>query len=143
MYKTDRERKADGWQPYYTAPELDRACAEYFAGCDSQEPPRQPTLPGLLLYLGVTQKDWKAWEEGGAGYSKHPPIVEKALLEIRDRLEQRKDAGAIFLLKQKPYGGYSDRPIDESTGGIKIAVTFGSPTSNKGKSSKGGRNSAK
>ena len=142
MYRTGKEHKAEGRLIYYTAPELDGACKAYFDECDAQEPPKQPTLPGLMLYLGVTAKEWRIWEEGGPGYSKHPPVVEKALLEIRDRLEQRKDAAAIFLLKQKPYGGYSDRPEAESSGGIKIAVTFGSPASNKSKGSAKGRNQA-
>lgn len=130
MYITDKQRKEQGKDSWYTAPQLDKACEEYFKDCDSQEPPKQPTLPGLLIYLGVTMKDWKVWEEGQPGYRQHPQICEKALLEIRDRLEQRKDAGAIFLLKQKPYGGYSDRPEAENSGQLKVEVTFGKPNKN-------------
>lgn len=99
MYKTDKQRAKEGRYAYYTAPELDAACADYFADCDAQQPPRAPTLPGLLLWLGVTDKEWRTWEEGGPGYKKHPAICQKALLEMRDRLEQRKDTAAIFLLK--------------------------------------------
>lgn len=133
LYQTDKERKAEGRDNFYTAPELDAACKAYFVDCDSQEPPRQPTLPGLLLYLGVTAKEWRAWEAGEAGYKRHPAICQKALLEIRDRLEQRKDAAAIFLLKQRPYGGYTDRPEADGGGGIKINVSFGNPSQNKAK----------
>lgn len=60
-YKTDKQRQKEGRSTYYTAPELDAACAEYFVDCDSQEPPKRPTLPGLLLYLGVTDKEWRTW----------------------------------------------------------------------------------
>lgn len=132
MYKTDKQRAKEGKPSYYTAPELDKACAEYFAECDDQE--RRPTLPGLLGYLGVTGKEWRIWEAGETGYTRFPPICEKALLEMRDRLEQRTDTAAIFLLKQRAYGGYTDRPEPDSAGGIKINVTFGKTTSNKGKS---------
>ena len=133
MYKTDEQRKKEGLPLYYTAPELDRSCAAYFEDCDKQDPPRQPTLPGLMTWLGIGKREWETMSKGEPGYTKHPPVCEKALLEMRDRLEQRKDAGAIFLLKQTPYGGYSDRPERES-GGIQVQVTFGTPKKgNKGR----------
>lgn len=132
-YKTDKQRQKEGRPTYYTAPELDAACAEYFRDCDSQEPPKRPTLPGLLLYLGVTDKEWRTWETGEPGYTRHPSICKKALLEIRDRLEQRTDTAAIFLLKQKAYGGYTDRPEPDSAGGIKIHVSFGKERNNSTK----------
>lgn len=131
MYVTDQERAKDGKSPYYTAPQLDEACARYFQACDDDD--RRPTLPGLLLFLGVTEKEWKVWEAGEPGYTRHPPITKKALLEIRDRLEQRTDAAAIFLMKQKRYGGYTDRPEAEGGGQIKVEVTFGRPQKVKGK----------
>ena len=53
MYKTDKQRAAEGKPSYYTAPELDAACAAYFEDCDANG--RQPTKPGLLLHLGVTE----------------------------------------------------------------------------------------
>ena len=59
MYKTDKQRAAEGRPSYYTAPELDAACAAYFEDCDAND--RQPTKPGLLLHLGVTEKEWKVW----------------------------------------------------------------------------------
>ena len=49
MYKTDKQRAAEGRPSYYTAPELDAACAAYFEDCDAND--RQPTKPGLLLHL--------------------------------------------------------------------------------------------
>lgn len=131
MYKTDKQRQAEGLHTYYTAPELDAACAAYFADCDSNG--RQPTKPGLLIYLGVTDKEWSVWEAGEPGYTRHPAICQKALHEMRDRLEQRKDTAAIFLLKQRPYGGYSDRPDPDSVGGIKIQVSFGKDRRNSTK----------
>ena len=131
MYKTDKQRAAEGRPSYYTAPELAAACAAYFEDCDAND--RQPTKPGLLLHLGVTEKEWKVWEAGEPGYTRHPAICQKALLEMRDRLEQRKDTAAIFLLKQKPYGGYTDRPEPDSVGGIKIHVSFGKDKPNSTK----------
>lgn len=122
MYVQDRDRSKTR---YYSAPELDEACAKYFQQCDEQDPPRRPTLPGLLLYLGMDGKDWRQIEAGEGGYSRHSRVAKKALLEIRDRLEQRTDTAAIFLLKQKAYGGYTDRPEPDSAGGIHIKVTFG------------------
>lgn len=132
MYKTDKQREKEGLISYYTAPQLDQACADYFASCDASQ--ERPTKPGLLLFLGVTEKEWKVWEDGEPGYKRHPQICQKALLEIRNRLEQRTDTAAIFLLKQRAYGGYTDRPEADGMGGIKIEVTFGTPQKgNKGK----------
>ena len=131
MYKTDKERAAENRTSYYTAPELDQACADYFADCDANG--RRPTKPGLLLWLGVTEREWSVWEEGEPGYKRHPAVCKKALLEIRDRLEQRTDTAAIFLLKQKAYGGYSDRPEANTAGGIKIQVSFGKDKRNSTK----------
>ena len=125
MYKTDDTRRKERQSSYYTSVELDEQCKAYFDDCDAEE--RAPTLPGLLLWLGVTEKEWNIWMQGtpGSGYSKHPRVCQKALLEMRDRLEQRKDTAAIFLLKQRNYGGYSDRPDPNTAGGIKIHVSFG------------------
>lgn len=120
MYIQDKDR---GRTRYYSAPELDAACAEYFSACDADG--RRPTLPGLLLHLGMDAKDWAQIMAGEGGYSRHSRVAKKALLEIRDRLEQRTDTAAIFLLKQKAYGGYTDRPDPDSAGGIRIKVTFG------------------
>ena len=125
MYKTDKQREKEGLISYYTAPQLDQACADYFAACDADG--TRPTKPGLLLHLGVTEKEWKVWEAGEPGYKRHPQICQKAMLEIRNRLEQRTDTAAIFLLKQKPYGGYTDRPEGENAGRLKVEVTFGKP----------------
>ena len=131
MYRTEQERRNAKLPSYYTAPELDQMCARYFEDCDSQE--RSPTLPGLLVYLGVTDREWSTWMEGAPGYTRHPAVCQKALLEMRDRLEQRRDTAAIFLLKQRPYGGYSDRPEPDSAGGIKIHVSFGKDKRNSTK----------
>lgn len=120
MYVQDKDRERTR---YYSAPELDAACAEYFSACDADG--RRPTLPGLLLHLGMDAKDWAQIMAGEGGYSRHSRVAKKAMLEIRDRLEQRTDTAAIFLLKQKAYGGYTDRPEPDSAGGIHIKVTFG------------------
>ncbi|OUO17352.1 hypothetical protein [Flavonifractor sp. An4] len=125
MYKTDKQREKEGLLTYYTAPQLDQACADYFSACDADG--TRPTKPGLLLHLGVTEKEWKVWEAGEPGYKRHPQICQKAMLEIRNRLEQRTDAAAIFLLKQKPYGGYTDRPEADGAGLLKVSVSFGTP----------------
>ena len=131
MYKTDRQRAEENRTAYYTAPELDQACADFFADCDAND--KFPTLPGLLTYLGITEREWKIFSEGEPGYKRHPAICQKALLEMRDRLEQRKDTAAIFLLKQRPYGGYTDRPEANSANGIKIQVSFGKDKRNSTK----------
>lgn len=127
MYVQDKDRERTR---YYSAPELDAACAAYFSVCDADG--RRPTLPGLLLHLGMDAKDWAQIMAGEGGYSRHSRVAKKALLEIRDRLEQRTDTAAIFLLKQKAYGGYTDRPEPDSAGGIHIKVTFGDDKGKKG-----------
>ena len=132
MYVQDKDRERTR---YYSAPELDAACAAYFSACDADG--RRPTLPVLLLHLGMDAKDWALLMAGEGGYSRHSRVAKKALLEIRDRLEQRTDTAAIFLLKQKAYGGYTDRPEPDSAGGIHIKVTFGDDKGKtKGNSSK-------
>lgn len=133
MYQTDKARDKAGKSKYYTAPDLDAACAEYFADCDEQG--RNPTKPGLLLWLGVTEATWRAWAEGVDGYKRHPAICQKALLEMRDRLEQRKDTAAIFLLKQQDYGGYTDRAELAGQSALHIKVSFGRDKGNSGRNS--------
>mgnify|MGYP000849997352 FL=1 len=123
MYKTEKQRRTEGRPSRYTAPELDRACAEYFRMCDGEG--QKPTRAGLLLFLGLTEQAWGKMEEGAPGYRRHPAICQKAILEIRDRLEQRTDSAALFLLKQGVYGGYSDRPAAGGGGEVTIRVTFG------------------
>ena len=127
MYKTDKQREKEGLISYYTAPQLDQACADYFAFCDSAK--EETNLPGLLVFLGVIEDDWEEWMKGGPGYSRHPRICKKALLEMRNRFEQRKDSAAIFLLKQPVYGGYTDRPGTDKSNVPPVAVFFGVPVS--------------
>ena len=129
MYKTDKQREKEGLISYYTAPQLDQACADYFAACDATG--EVANLPGLLVFLGVIEDDWTEWMSGGAGYSRHPRVCKKALLEMRNRLEQRKDAAGIFLLKQPIYGGYTDRPAQDKSNVPPVAVFFGLPAAGK------------
>lgn len=54
--------------------------------------------------------------------------VERALQRIQDRLEQRRDSMALFLLKQPVYGGYLDRPASSRTGGpVQVEVLLEMP----------------
>ena len=66
MYKTEKQRRTEGRPSRYTAPELDRACAEYFRMCDGEG--QKPTRAGLLLFLGLTEQAWGKMEEGAPGY---------------------------------------------------------------------------
>ena len=66
MYKTEKQRRTEGRPSRYTAPELDRACAEYFRMCDGEG--QKPTRAGLLLFLGLTEQAWGKMEEGAPGW---------------------------------------------------------------------------
>ena len=108
----------------YSNEELEGRCGEYFARCE--EDGRKSTRPGLMLALGLTEERFSAWlcnEEGR--YPEESEVLQRAMLRMRDELEQRSDTKSVFLLKQRCYGGYTDRPGEETGREVKIAVTFG------------------
>lgn len=76
MYKTDKQRAAEGRPSYYTAPELDAACAAYFEDCDAKRggPTPAPPPPGT----GVAENRG-CLSRKGIGVSPLSPNASKAL----------------------------------------------------------------
>ncbi len=108
----------------YTAAELETKCAEYFTYCDDNG--RKYTKPGLILHLDVSEETFDVWliNDGGK-YAELSGILKRAMVRMRDDLEQRGDTMSIFRLKQPCYAGYSDRPTEGGGQGIKVAISFG------------------
>ena len=108
----------------YTPEELERQCQLYFSSCE--EGGRKCTKPGLILYLNITEGAFNAWLNNERDrYTRLSQVLIKAMLRIRDDLEQRSDSMSLFRLKQPCYGGYADRPAENGGGGISVTVTFG------------------
>ena len=108
--------------------ELRKACDKYFADCD-----RERILyggAGLALALGVKLSTLRAWYDG----TKCPDLsdeVQRAYLRIQDQIETNTaymekggmTTKAIFLLKQRRFGGYQDRI--EAKNDITVNVKMG------------------
>lgn len=108
----------------YTKEELEDKCKAYFALCDDDG--KKYTKPGLILYLNLPEDTFDGWlrdEEGK--YAELSGVLKKAMIRMRDDLEQRNDTMSLFRLKQPCYGGYSDRPTEDKGQGIRVSVRFG------------------
>ena len=111
--------------PKYTGEELERLCGSYFAQC--AEEGKKYTRPGLILHLGISEEDFDAWVGNTGGkYPEASAVLKKAILQMRDDLEQRSDTMSLFRLKQSCYGGYTDKPVENAGKEIRISVSFGS-----------------
>lgn len=108
----------------YTQDELETLVKQYFNYCDENS--RKYTKPGLILHLDVSEETFDVWliNDGGK-YSELSGVLKRAMVRMRDDLEQRGDTMSLFRLKQPCYAGYSDRPIEDSGQGIKVAISFG------------------
>ncbi len=120
--------KGQDWrkgQLKYTKEELDTLIKQYFDYCD--ENGRKYTKPGLILHLDISEETFDVWliNDGGR-YTELSGVLKRAMVKMRDDLEQRGDTMSLFRLKQPCYAGYSDRPVDDAGHGIKVAVSFGS-----------------
>lgn len=111
-------------QPKYTGEELERLCGSYFAQCGEEG--KKYTRPGLILHLGISEEIFDAWAGNAGGkYPEASLVLKKAILQMRDDLEQRSDTMSLFRLKQSCYGGYTDRPVEDTGKEIRISVSFG------------------
>lgn len=108
----------------YTPEQLENKCNQYFSSCE--EGGRKYTQPGLILFLGIAESTFNVWLNNDKGkYTEVSEVLKKAMLRMRDDLEQRGDTMSLFRLKQPCYGGYADRPCEEVGGGISVSVSFG------------------
>lgn len=121
----------------FPTPEDLRAAVDgYFAECDAVDKLYGPA--GLCLYLSehnhtgefIPQKRLVAWFMGD-GRSDLSPVIEYAFARIQDQIETdpryREKGGmatrAIFLQKQKMFGGYTDR--EDVKADVKVDIKFG------------------
>lgn len=121
---TGRGRDWRKGQLKYTPEQLLDKTNLYFSSCD--EGGRKYTKPGLVLYLGITEETFNCWLDNKDNkYGGVSEVLKRAMLRMRDDLEQRGDTMSLFRLKQPCYGGYADRPSEEVGGGISVSVSFG------------------
>lgn len=114
-----RSRKVD-------SPErLEQYIAEYIDLCrDSND---IPSDYGLADYIGCSVRSIERWRKGEGNYRKYSEaFVElKKFAEsvlIREVRTAKNPAGAIFLLKQEKFGGYTDKQEIETAGSLTIKV---------------------
>ena len=115
-----RQRKLD------SAAAVARGVDAYFAHLErkNREQPeriRYPTWPGLCCFLGVGRDTLARWVQNEDGqYPGYAEVLQRAAMRLQDALEQAgmsdpKKAGfLVFLLKQKQYGGYTDKPAADA-----------------------------
>lgn len=132
-------------------PELiENRIEEYFSRCEERQ--ELPLFPELLLFLDITRPTWYNYleeiEVDTERYNNdniyrsevdNKRRIFTALKKAEARLEaamsreavNSKSSAAIFLLKQKFYGGYTDKQEVQAIGDVKISVKL---TDDKGKS---------
>ena len=121
---TGRGRDWRKGQLKYTPEQLLDKTNSYFSYCDGGG--KKYTKPGLVLYLGISEETFNCWLDNKDNkYSEVSEVLKKAMLRMRDDLEQRGDTMSLFRLKQPCYGGYADRPAEDAGGGICVSVSFG------------------
>lgn len=104
--------------------ELEGYCMAYFEWCKAAA--KEPTKPGLAVYIGISVDTYDRWVANQDGrHAKHAAVLKKAQAVMSDRLQQRKDTMALFLLKQPCYGGYSDAQADKGNQVLHVKVSFG------------------
>ena len=121
----------------FPTPESLRAAVDwYFAECDAVDKLYGPA--GLCLYLSdhnatgefISQSRLGSWF-AGEGREDLTPVVQYAFARIQDQIETdpryREKGGmatrAIFLQKQKMFGGYTDR--EDVKADVKVDIKFG------------------
>lgn len=126
-----------------TSVKLEKIIDDYFNFCEDNC--KTPLYPELLIkcdLLRETWEDYRSWDEeidqlryeSDKNYrerieerKKIKTLCKKAELRLESAMSNLaingKNTGAIFLLKQKPYGGYTDKQITEA-GGLDVPISI-------------------
>ena len=87
------------------------------------------TWPDLLLFLGVTQPTVDRWLTETETYPGYKDVMQVAMLRLQSQIEKmgfgdsKKTGIVAFMLKQKHYGGYTDKPVSAADS-INVKVTL-------------------
>ena len=87
------------------------------------------TWPDLLLFLGATQPTVDRWLSDTENYPGFKEVMEVAMLRLQSQIEKmgfgdsKKTGIVAFMLKQKHYGGYTDKPVSAADS-INVKVTL-------------------
>ncbi len=107
-----------------TAGELEAKIGDYFSRCG--ETGWKPNWQGLAVFLGETSQTLTCWAEGGRGTdAESARLLKKAADTISDQLQQRTDSMAMISVKQTLYGGFAEKPRENSDRKVTIEVKFG------------------
>ena len=99
---------------------------EYLDSCDEED--RRPTWEGFAEFINISSAilldSMKLKDEVGKEADREmADALQKIQDSIVNRLMQRNDAMATFLIKQPRYGGYNDKPTN-SGGNDTVKVEF-------------------
>ena len=119
--KTTRKRPRK-----YSPKEILEKYTEYLDSCDEED--KRPTWEGFAEFIDISSAilldSMKLKDEGGkAAEQEMAEALQKIQDSIVNRLMQRNDAMATFLIKQPRYGGYNDKPTN-SGGNETVKVEF-------------------
>jgi len=117
---SDGERKSQKVPCAFTADKLEGKIGAYFSHCE--EIGWKPNWQGLSVFLGEASDTLAQWMEGEAEIAQ---ILKKAADTISDQLQQRTDSMAMISVKQTLYGGFADKPKENSDRQVTIRVHFG------------------
>lgn len=116
-----------GPKPLYESPEaLKKKINAYFAETEAKD--EFPDAAGMRLYLGMSEKTIKAYqEEGHENYEEYREIFSEArdrresyLVRVMTR-DNKRAQGCLNALKQPANGGYVDRAPESKN---KVEVTI-------------------
>lgn len=97
------------------AEDLQRHIDAYFNSVDRETD--FYTWPDMLLFLSVTQTTVDRWLSDTDTYPGYADVIKFAQLKLQSQMEKiglvdgKKTGMIAFMLKQKHYGGYTDKPI--------------------------------
>ncbi|MPM31072.1 hypothetical protein SDC9_77625 [bioreactor metagenome] len=107
-----------------SADELSLKIGAYFSHCG--ETGWKPNWQGFAVFLGETSETLTRWMEGGSGEEAEiARLLKKAADTISDQLQQRTDSMAMISVKQTLYGGFAEKPRENSDRQVTIQVRFG------------------
>ena len=125
--KTKNKPKLRSKKPKFATPEeLDKACICFLAECEEKN--KFPDEASLLRFLDISQDTKERYisneDNSFSGFAevlkKQELIRESALVQLI--VQNQKDTGLMFLLKQQKNGGYSDKQQADSKQTVEIQI---------------------
>lgn len=121
---------------YKTAKEFSEAIDAFIAGCEQGSIPR-PTDYRFCVFAGIEPAELDILYLGAAPDEEHAELYREFSSELKKLVRYREDrligviadnpkatSAAVFLLRQKRNGGYTDKKSDDAPGELRINLSL-------------------